>query len=312
MPNLAALPIDVAPFTEPDSIHLLQRIQTRPIETSFSDRPIETAFVHWPARSPQQGSEPGQPSPPFLLLHGFDSSLVEFRRLMPLLAAHRDVWAVDLLGFGFTERQLNIPYNAASIKQHLQATWKALINRPVVLVGASMGGVAAMDFALTHADSVEEIVLLDSVGAAKGPNLSRFLPSAVGQLAAGILRNPRVRQRISRQAYFDPSFASADAARCAALHLSCPNWRGALAEFTRSGGYNVLTRRQIAQIDQPTLILWGKDDAILGTKTANDLCSLIPHSELVWIDRCGHVPHLEKPAAVAEQIAGRMSCEALS
>ncbi|MGF1538455.1 MAG: alpha/beta fold hydrolase [Elainellaceae cyanobacterium] len=301
------LPVDVAPLTELDSINLVQRIQVKPIATPLSDRPISTAFACWPADGPaQETTGLGKPAP-LLFVHGFDSSLVEFRRLIPRLAAYQgvgqDLWAIDLLGFGFTERQPGLAYTAASIKQHLHAAWQTLIDRPVVLVGASMGGAAAMDFALTYPDSVEALVLLDSAGAARGPNLSRFLPPGLGQLAAGILQNPGVRQRISRQAYFDSAFASEDAARCAALHLACPNWRIALANFTRNGGYNVLSRRQITQIDQPTLILWGKQDAILGTKLAGELEALVPNSKLIWIDQCGHVPHLEQPEQVAEQIA---------
>ncbi|MEO0407636.1 MAG: alpha/beta hydrolase [Cyanobacteria bacterium P01_A01_bin.135] len=293
------LPVDTTPFTEPDSVNLLQRIQAHPVPTTLRGAPISTTFVHWPCPSPQD-------APPFLLIHGFDSSVVEFRRLMPLLARHRDVWAIDLLSFGFTERPQDVPYTAASLNAHLYAAWKTLIGQPVVIVGASMGGAAALDLALTHPEVATSLVLLDSAGPARGPNLSRFLPPGVGQLAAEVLRNPQVRQRISRQAYCDPSFASADAARCAALHLACPNWRRALAAFTRSGGYNVLTRQQIAQVNQPTLLVWGENDAILGTALAAQLRDLIPNSELRWVERCGHVPHLEQPKATAELITAWM------
>lgn len=294
------LSFDTTPFTDRDSINLLQRIQTQPVATGLRTSLITTAFVRWPCAVGEVDA------PPFLLIHGFDSSVVEFRRLMPLLAQHREVWAIDLLGFGFTERPRDVPYTAASLNAHLQAAWKALINRPVVLVGASMGGAAAMDLALTYPDIATALVLLDSAGPARGPNFSRFLPPGLGQLAAEILRNPGVRQRISRQAYFDPSFANEDAARCAALHLTCPNWRGALAAFTRSGGYNVLNQRQIAQLDLPTLLIWGENDAILGTALAAKLQGLIPNSALKWIECCGHVPHLEQAQTTAELIVNSL------
>jgi len=297
-----SLPINPAPFKDADSINALAQIQTQPVDTPLRDSPISTAFVQWAT----PGLQPDAGLTPLLLIHGFDSSVMEFRRLMPKLANHRETWAVDLLGFGFTERPQDVPYTAASIKAHLRATWEALIHRPVILVGASMGGAVAMDFALTYPDAVEALVLLDSVGAARGPNLSRFLLPGVGQLAAGILRSPRVRQRVSRQAYFDPTFATEEAARCAALHLDCPNWRGALAAFTRSGGYNVLTQKQIAQVTQPTLILWGSADAILGVKPAAELQRTIPNSTLIWIDRCGHVPHLEKATTVADHVSAQI------
>lgn len=72
--------------------------------------------------------------------------------------------------------------------------------------------------------------------------------------------------------------------------------------FTRSGGYNVLTWEHIAQVQQPTLILWGREDRILGTADATRFEQTISHSKLVWLDRCGHVPHLEQPAIAAHHI----------
>jgi pimeloyl-ACP methyl ester carboxylesterase len=241
-------------------------------------------------------------APPFLLLHGFDSSVLEFRRLQPLLAEQTETWAVDLLGFGFSDRPTALPISPGAIKTHLYHTWQTLIGRPVVLVGASMGGAAAIDFALTYPEAVQKLVLIDSAGFAKAPNVSRFLGPPLGDwlgyLAAEFLRNPRVRRRVSLQAYHDPSFVTLDAERCAALHLLLPCWREGIISFSKSGGYNFLADK-IAQITLPTLIIWGDRDRILGTADAAKFQVAIPHSQLVWIENCGHVPHLEKPQATA-------------
>ncbi|MEB3360186.1 MAG: alpha/beta hydrolase [Synechococcales bacterium] len=286
----AFLPTTVTGLVEPESIALAQQLQQAEIVTPLSDRPILTTFV-------QQGADPPNTDySPLLLLHGFDSSVMEFRRLLPRLAARRETWAVDLLGFGFTERGDGLTFSAQDIKLHLYHTWKTLIQRPVVLVGASMGGAVALDFALSYPDAVTSLVLLDSAGAAQGPNMGRFLLPPLGFLATEFLRNPRVRQGISRSAYCDPTFASTDAACCAALHLQCEGWSRAMIAFTRNGGYNTLTWEKIAQIQQPTLILWGRQDRILGTADATRFERTIPHSKLVWLEQCGHVPHLEQAA----------------
>ena len=100
------LPIDVQKLTEAASIELAQNIQRAPIDTPWVNQPIPTAFV-------QQGDG----EPPILLLHGFDSSLLEFRRLFPLLAATTQIWAMDLLGFGFTDRTASPGFDPGSIKQ---------------------------------------------------------------------------------------------------------------------------------------------------------------------------------------------------
>ncbi len=284
------LPSGVQQLTEATSIAIAQQIQCQSVSTPLSQQPIPTTYV-----------KAGQGDTPILLLHGFDSSVFEFRRLLPLLAAEQETWAIDLLGFGFTERAAGITFSPAEIKTHLHAFWGTLIRQPVILVGASMGGAAAIDFALTYPDAVAQLVLLDSAGFAAGPAMGKYLVPPFDYLATAFLRNPKVRDRISKTAYCDPTYASLDAATCAALHLEAPNWNQAMIAFTKSGGYNFLSDR-ISQISQPTLILWGKNDRILGTQDAQKFEEAIAHSKLVWVEKSGHVPHLEQPQVTAQQM----------
>ena len=277
-------------LTESTSIAIAQEIKQLKISTPLSPEDIATTYV-------QQGDR----DTPILLIHGFDSSLLEFRRLLPLLALQQSTYAVDLLGFGFTQRNLTIPLNPDNIKLHLYHFWQQVIKRPVILAGASMGGAAAIDFTLTYPQAVTKLILLDSAGLAKQPAIGKFMFPPLDTFATEFLRNPKIRQSISRAAYFDKSFASLDAQTCAALHLQCPNWNKSLIAFTKSGGYGSFSN-QISQITQPTLIIWGKQDKILGTKDAAKFAQGITHSKLVWIDNCGHVPHLEQPEQTAKEI----------
>ncbi len=291
MTAVSLLPVAASGLSEPTSTALAAQVQVEAIQTPLSEDPIPTAYV-------RAGSE--TEAPPLLLIHGFDSSLLEFRRLVPQLEAHRQVWAVDLLGFGFSDRTLpNL--SPAAIKLHLHSFWQQKINRPVVLVGASMGGAAAIDFALTYPDAVAGLVLIDAAGFAAGPAMGNLMVPPLDSWATAFLRNPRVRRNISRQAYFDKTFVTPDAELCAALHLECPGWKEALIAFTKSGGYNFLTQK-IPTIACPTLVIWGEQDKILGTKDARRFERAIAGSQLVWIPQCGHVPHLEKPEETAAAV----------
>jgi pimeloyl-ACP methyl ester carboxylesterase len=284
------LPPEIAQLTEPAAIALGQQIKRREVLTSLSPNPVATAMVHQ-----------GAGTPPILLLHGFDSSIFEFRRLQPLLAEAHETWNVDLLGFGFSDRPVNMPFTPAAIKTHLYHTWKTVIDQPMVVVGASMGGAAAIDFTLTYPEAVHKLVLIDSAGFAAGPDMGNWMVPPLGYLAASFLKNSWVRRKVSLQAYCDPGMVTADSELCAALHLKLPRWQQAIIAFTKSGGYNFLTDK-ISQISCPTLILWGECDRILGTQDAEKFQSAIAHSRLVWIEQCGHVPHLEKPQATAAEI----------
>lgn len=295
--NFSSVPfgVETAGLSEPTSIALASSIQCIPIQTPLCSAAIATTYVCL-------GGEQNQGKPPLLLLHGFDSSVLEFRRLLPLLAAHHPVWAIDLLGFGFTERPSNLAISSAAIRQHLHSFWQTVLQEPVVLVGASMGGAAAIDFAIAFPDAVQKLVLIDSAGYRSGPALGKALIQPLGYWATEkFLRKPSVRQKISEKAYFDPTFASLDAQHCAALHLNSPNWAQALISFTRSGGYRSL-RSRLSQLTMPTLLVWGEADQILGTKDAQPFQRKIPQSQLVWIPNCGHVPHLEQPDQTSEAI----------
>jgi pimeloyl-ACP methyl ester carboxylesterase len=297
--NGYALPTAAAGLTEATSIAIAQQIQWANIQLpSDSAAPmgsIATSYVC-------QGS-----GPPIVLLHGFDSSLFEFRRLIPLLAQRAQVWAVDLLGFGFCDRADSSNFTVANrvdpeaIKQHLHAFCQQMIGQPVVLIGASMGGGVAIDFATSYPEAVKQLILIDAVGFAAGPAVGKFMFSPLDKWATNFLRNPGVRRKISEKAYYDRAFVTADASLCASLHLLVPNWQAALIAFTKSGGYNFL-RPKIAQITQPTLVLWGRHDSILGTQDAPRFEQAIEQCQLIWIEDCGHVPHLEQAKITAEHI----------
>ncbi|NER39114.1 MAG: alpha/beta hydrolase [Oscillatoria sp. SIO1A7] len=300
------LPSEAQKLTESTSIDLARSIQRAeaivPLsrkdegrkdeaETEKSQKTVATAYVRQ-----------GEGGTPILLLHGFDSSVLEFRRLLPLLAAENETYAMDLLGFGFTDRTAGTPFDPPTIKTHLYSFWKTLINRPVTLVAASMGGAAAIDFTLSHPDAVEKLVLIDSAGFAKEPISGNFLFPPLDYLAAQFLRNSRVRVQVSFKAYQDKSLVTEDANICASLHLKMPGWIQATRAFAKSGGYGFVAQTAIAKIDKPTLILWGDADGILGTTHARSFEETIPDSQLIWIENCGHIPHLEQPQITAQHI----------
>ncbi len=282
------LPYEVSLLQENNSIALAKSIKRAQISTPLSPKAIATSYVC-------QGT-----GTPILLLHGFDSSVLEFRALLPLLAAHNQVWAVDLLGFGFTERSREIDYNPSSIKTHLYSFWQTLINRPVVLIGTSMGGATAIDFTVAYPPAVEKLVLINSVGFSGDFPLGKFLFPPLDYLAIEYWRQRKLQALFLGSKLGSLKPGEIEAIRCAVLHLEMNNWQTAMMSFTKSGGYSDLAEK-IAQINTQTLILWGKLDETLPKIDAQKFKSAIANSQLVWLD-CGHVPHLERSQIVANQL----------
>lgn len=92
------MPAELAEIIEPAAQQMASRMQRAPVPIpSLPIPPLETAFVG-PSKAQQaQLKALGSEAPPVVLLHGFDSSCLEFRRLYPLLEARTETWAVDLV-----------------------------------------------------------------------------------------------------------------------------------------------------------------------------------------------------------------------
>jgi len=282
------LPPRVEQLTEESARAIAQSIQRQAIKTSLSQQPIKTAYVHQ-----------GEGGTPMLLLHGFDSSVLEFHRLLPLLATHQETWAIDLLGFGFTDRMMGLPFNPPAIKTHLYASWKAFINQPVILIGTSMGGAAAIDFTHSYPQAVKKLVLIDSMGYTGGFPLGQFLFPPLDFLAVEYWRQRKL-QALVLGRFSSWNLSELEDLRCLTIHLEMPGWYEAMMTFTKSGGYGWLGD-QISQINQPSLILWGKRDELLGTDDAYQFQRNLTQNQLVWLN-CGHAPQLKQPLLTAEQI----------
>lgn len=289
------LPSEVSLLTHPASIVLAQQIERQIVAVPQHQT---KAVPSWQIATACVCRGTGTP---IVLLHGFDSSLLEFRQILPLLAEHYQVWAIDLLGFGFTERVKGVPINPSLIKRHLYSFWQTAIAQPIILIGASMGGAVAIDFALTHPECISKLILIDSIGFSGSFPLGRLLVAPFDQLAVEWLRYRKLAalSMVSVIPNADPTLI--DTIRCSQLHQQMPGWNEAIASFTQSGGYSELAPK-IAQIQHPTLILWGESDDVLGTGDAERFRRAIAHSKLVWIQNSAHVPHLEQPAITAREI----------
>jgi len=298
-----------------------------PVPGFFGGALVDTAVVPPPpqppaarttrAPAPPAPSSPPSPSslPPVVCLHGFDSSSLEFRRLHPLLASEPhglEPWAIDLVGWGFTDaapfsRDRAAALPPAAKRAHLLAFWRERLDgRPMLLVGASLGGAVAMDFAVEHPEAVAGLALIDPQAFVDG--LGPPPPRSLAEAGVWLLRSVPLRQAANRMAYFDKDrFATADAMRCGRLHTHLPGWSDANVAWMGGGGY-VLPAERVEAVARPTLLMWGREDGILSPALAPRLeatlsgAGVLEGGATAWLERCGHCGHLEQPEAVAAAI----------
>ncbi len=236
--------------------------------------------------------------PPLLLLHGFDSSLLEFRRLVPLLAAHHRLIIPDLYGFGFTPRPDDGDYSPRGVLTHLEALLAALSDRlagvPLGLIGASMGGSVAVELARRQPQRITQLLLLSPAGLTGRP---MPLPPLLDGLGVRFLALPGVRRGLCRSAFANPDASVAEPElEIASLHLQTPGWAEALRRFARSGGFAGCGEPLPTQ---PLTVLWGANDRILRAPQKRAAQAMLGE-RLREVQNCGHLPHIDQPQLVAD------------
>jgi pimeloyl-ACP methyl ester carboxylesterase len=254
--------------------------------------------------------------PPLLLLHGFDSSFLEFRRLAPLLAGHCQLFIPDLYGFGFSPRPRGGPFNPAAVIDHLERLLAAIAvyraaggssagegrGHQLGLIGASMGGSVAVELARRQGGRIERLLLLAPAGLTGRP---MPLPPLLDGLGVRFLALPAVRRGLCRSAFADPDRDVGPAElEIASLHLQAPGWAPALAAFARSGGFAGCGDPLPAQ---PLQALWGNQDRILRGAQKQAAQALLGE-RVEALEHCGHLPHIDQPQRVADRWLAALAC----
>jgi len=228
---------------------------------------------------------------PILLLHGFDSSFLEFRRIYESLKRNFQVIIPDLLGFGFSPRCATNEYNPSKIISNLVDILEALkIKNNLKIIGASMGGATSLKLSYEIPHSIEKIMLLSPAGLFGEP---MKIPFPLNQIGASFLGLPQVRKSLCRQAfaYPDKSVGKMEE-QIASVHLGCKGWRNSLASFAKSGGF-AGTHKYIQNI--PIKTICGESDRILGKKEIKNIKN-VEKLNFVGLKNCGHLPHVDLPA----------------
>ncbi len=230
-----------------------------------------------------------------LLIHGFDSCFLEYRRLTPFLKKNNKLIIPDLYGFGFCPRSSGNKYGFKYLMKHLNAVLEDFSkNQPIGVIGASMGGALALELARQNPKKINKLLLLSPAGLA---GKSQKIPWPFNHLGAFFLSQPFVRRGLCRQAFADPTNSVGPAEeQIASIHLKVPGWQSSLADFAADGG---VSDCGLPKPTQPLKIILGKHDKII-PNNEKEKTSRTYNSCIEIATNSGHLPHLEEPKLVAE------------
>jgi pimeloyl-ACP methyl ester carboxylesterase len=219
---------------------------------------------------------------PLVLVHGLGGRALDFTLLMPALAKQHRVYALDLLGYGSSDRpdvDYSVTLQTGILRQFLDSQGLTRVD----LVGWSMGGWIALEFAAQSPQRVRRLALLDSAGMKFTPtfDLRLLSPHTMAEMQAlEKVMTPHPRRL--------PAFITHDLLRV----LRDEGW------VIRRTVANMVTMREVvdgklAGVTMPVLLVWGKQDVLTPLSVADEMHREMPQSVLVVLDGCGHIAPIE-------------------
>ena len=244
-------------------------------------------------------------APTVVMIHGFTGSKENWYPLAAQLRGKYRLLIPDLPGWGESERKSGADYGfGAQAKRVADFIQVESPGKPVVLLGHSMGGGIAALVAARYPRLVAKVGLLDAAGV-------RFKDNQFGlDVMAG--KNPfAVTDEASLQRYVDIVFHRPQAkpwipwpasTGLIALRKHDASFEQAVLDRIGRGPEQFAPGAEAANIHQPALLLWGKQDAVIDPSAMALFAAKMPQARQVLVDDAGHMSLMEQPAAVADAV----------
>ncbi|KAK9670197.1 hypothetical protein RND81_13G184900 [Saponaria officinalis] len=255
--------------------------------------------------------------PPIVLIHGFGASAFHWRYNIPELAKKYKVYAVDLLGFGWSEKAL-IDYDAVVWRDQVVDFLTEIVKEPAVVVGNSLGGFTALAAAASLPEKVVGLVLLNSAGQFGDPNakpdesqenlLQKLIVKPVKEVfqraVLGFLfwqsKQPARVESVLKSVYINSANVDDYLVGSITQPASDPNaaevYYRLMSRFVSNQSKYTLNSL-LSMLSCPLLLLWGDLDPWVGPTKAVKIKEFYPNTTVVNL-QAGHCPHDEVPELV--------------
>jgi pimeloyl-ACP methyl ester carboxylesterase len=247
-------------------------------------------------------------APPLLLIHGLgDKGTRDFDPILPDLTRRYRVLAFDLPGLARSSRRADI-YSPARYAALIRAMARRHFgDRAVAVLGHSMGGAIALQFAANHPEQVERLMLFDVAGILHYREYMR-------EVIAGSPKTAWQRLRYgTRETLFAIGMFPAQRMKLETLALEANATLRGFFSSSRTASLLFIQHDfgpAIRAVRAPTFIGWGKLDSVAPPRTAMILRSQLPVRQYVEFAKSGHVPMTTEPAAVSAAVHKFMSAAA--
>jgi 2-hydroxy-6-oxonona-2,4-dienedioate hydrolase len=235
--------------------------------------------------------------PTLIAMHGITGHAEAYVRNLKALSEHFDVWAIDFIGHGYSDK----PDHPLEIKHYIEQLlgfMEAIGAEKSYLTGESLGGWVTAQFAIDYPGKVERILLNTMGGTMANPAVMERLYT----LSMEAAKDPsweRVKTRLE-WLMADPAMVTDDLIRTRQAIFQQPDWLKACQanmalQDLETRKRNMLTDAALGQITAPALVLWTTKDPSGPVDEGRRIAGLIPNGELAIMENCGHWPQYEDP-----------------
>jgi len=283
---------------------VIQRNASEPDESALGG---EARFFRWKhGRVFYKSSGAQNEGPPLVFIHGIGagSSSFMWRKNFDDLARDFRVYALDLLGFGFSDKPAAAPYSADLYVELITDFIREVSGFPVNVIASSLGAAYAIRVADEHPELIDSMVLNGPTGS---DSLNRR-PGMAGAAFYGLLQSPvlgtsfynvmaserSIRDFARDNLFYDHRRVTDRLVTNLYATSHQPGAQHAIAAFL-AGYLNTDTRSPFSRLTQRTVLVWGKQDTTTPLDQGILLQHLNPHATLEVFDYCRMMPEQEQP-----------------
>lgn len=245
-----------------------------------------------------------------ILIHGSNDEKETWLLMVSHLKKQYHLILIDLLGCGQSALPEDFHYSIPSQASFLEKTIKKLMAEKNItnfhLAGHSMGGLIVF---LTESLPIDKLILVDTMGITVKDSYYIKKGIKIGDITKlpwlNLCSKENLKQLMKEANYTTPYMPNFILEHM--IEKMCPLRKLMQKKFSYLLDENMrpiddLTD-EMKNINQETLILWGKEDKGIDVSSAYRMDALIENSKLIVYDKCGHYPHVEKPKVVARDMA---------
>lgn len=247
---------------------------------------------------------------PLLLVHNPNAggSSWEWRKVFPELANHYTVYALDLLGFGLSEKP-RVAYSGRMFGELVHDFLEDVVCCPAHGIGSALGASYLVNTAVRRPELLRRLVLVNPTGVA----MMLSLPAEVAIWQAlrtpvlgtsvyyGMVSQRAIERELREHIYFDPHMVTPAVVQDQYVFAHQPGSEYAAAAFI-AGRLSLPMRLAFSSLEQSALLVWGRDAYYTPVGDAMDLLYRCPTARLEVLDECGMLPHDERAGEFLQRV----------